>query len=433
MRNVQTPEDQSEYNVSLLQTAHGTRRPQRHYCLKRNKLLQEKFDLGGCTDYFPSATSLSLPMYAVLQRLLTSFKCDEDRPICSNCTRYCSVCVYPSTGLDTSQESSASIFMASPFTTPESILDDSSISQRSTHDLPTRELALMHQWSVSTCYGFGNGFSEDGDPWRIDIPILAQHFPFLMRGILAVTSLHLSKSTMDHNLRSQYVNLAAYHQDIALPEYRGTLVDVTEANVTAVLAFSVLTVIYSFATTKDSGALYTSGCPEWLLLSRGVGQIPPHWESWIERGCLGPQTMHRRKLHAIDAKLHPEDYRLVALHSVLTTLSPDEQHEATHYKAALYWLRQAFAHAGNPESRISPMCAIMYWVERISQEFLDLLVLQKPRAIVLMAHFCVLMRRASNYWYVAGAAEDIMVELQRTVHPKFLPWMEWPMQVFGMV
>jgi hypothetical protein len=217
------------------------------------------------------------------------------------------------------------------------------------------------------------------------------------------------------------MRLAAYHQDLALPEYRAALVDITESTVTAVLAFSVLTVIYSFATTIGSGALHTSECPEWLLLSRGVSQMPPHWETWIERDCLGPQTMHRRKLNAIDAKLYQDDYRLLALHSLLTTLSPEEQHEATHYGHALYWLRQAFAHSENLESRMSPMNAVMYWVERVSQEFLDLLVLRKPKAIVLMAHFCVLMKRASNYWYTAGVAEDIMAELRGTLYPDLLP------------
>lgn len=363
-------------------------------------------------------------------------KCDEEKPICSNCARYCSECLYPSANSDTPRDGSASTSMTPPFIkTPESTFDDSPISQRSTgvHDLPTRDLALMHQWSISTCYSFGNGLLGGGDPWRIDIPILAQQFPFLMRGILAVTSLHLSKSTIDPALRYQYVHLAAYHQDLALPEYRAALVDVTEKNVTAILAFSILTVIYSFATAKEAGTLFSSGCPEWLLLSRGVGQIPPHWENWIERGVLGRQTMHRRKIQSIDAKLYPEDYRLLALHGMLSTLRPEEQNEAEHYIEALYWLRQAFAHAHFPDSRISPMCAVMYWVEHVSQAFLDLLMLQKSRAIILLAHFCVLMKRASHIWYAAGAAEDILSELQQILNPKFLPWIQWPLQTFGMV
>jgi hypothetical protein len=407
----------------------NTNRTRCNYGLQRD---QEKFISEGRTYYCISATYLPLPLHTVLQSLLTAFKCDEERPICSNCARYCSECIYPSLIPDTPRESSASRLMASLFITPESTLDGTPTSQRSAHNLPTRDLALMHQWTISTCYGLDDGFSEAANPWRIDIPILAQQFPFLMRGILAVTSLYLSKLTMDPNLRGRYMHLAAFHQDIALPEYRAALIDVTESTVTAVLAFSVLTVIYSFATTIGSEALHTSGCPEWLLLSRGVSQMPPHWETWIERGCLGPQTMHRRKLNAVDAKLYQDDYRLLALHSLLTTLSPEEQHEATHYEQALYWLRQAFAHAENPESRMSPMSAVMYWVERISQEFLDLLVLRKSRAIVLMAHFCVLMKRASNYWYATGVAEDIMTELQESLYPDLLPWIEWPMQVLGV-
>ena len=84
------------------------------------------------------------------------------------------------------------------------------------------------------------------------------------------------------------MHLAVYHQDLALPEYRAALADVTELNVTAIFAFSILTTMYSFATAKVSGTPFSSGCPaEWILLARGIGQIPPHLETWLERGCLG--------------------------------------------------------------------------------------------------------------------------------------------------
>ncbi|KAF2714999.1 hypothetical protein K504DRAFT_445917 [Pleomassaria siparia CBS 279.74] len=365
---------------------------------------------------------------------LAAEPCDEEKPICSNCSRYCSDCVYPTSYPNTPRHSSAT--PTPPFIkSPGSTVDDSPSSQCSSgaHDLALRDLGLMHQWTISTCHDFGDGFAGGGEPWRTDIPILAQQHHFLLRGILAVTSLHLSKSTMDPSLRGQYIHLAACHQDLALPEYRVSLIDVTESNATAVLAFSALTVIYSLATAKDAGTLFASGCPEWILLARGVGSIPPHWENWIERGCLGMQTMHRRRLQNIDAKLHPEDYRLLALHGLFSNLNPGEQHESAHYKQALYWLRQAFAHCSNVESRVSPICAVMYWVERVPQEFLDLVILQKSRAIVLMAHFCILVKRASHLWYAAGAAEDMMIELHGNLNPKFLPWMEWPLRTFGMM
>jgi hypothetical protein len=105
------------------------------------------------------------------------------------------------------------------------------------HSLPMGDLALMHQWSVATCHGFGDGFADDMDPWRDQIPIMALRFPFLMRGILALSALHLAKSTLNRNTRNRYLRTAAYHQDLAIPEYRSTLLDVTKENAVAVIAF----------------------------------------------------------------------------------------------------------------------------------------------------------------------------------------------------
>jgi len=143
--------------------------------------------------------------------------------------------------------------------------------------------------------------------------------------------------------------------------------------------------------------------------------------------------MQRRRLQSLDAKLYPDDYRLLALHPMLTNLGPQELHEDVHYKEALYWLRQAFAHSTCPQSHMSPIGAVLYWAERIPQEFLDLLTQKKPRAVILLAHFCVLVKRASHYWFCTGAAEEIMMEIQRNLDTKYLPWIEWPLQNFRSI
>ncbi|KAJ4354072.1 uncharacterized protein N0V89_005805 [Didymosphaeria variabile] len=300
------------------------------------------------------------------------------------------------------------------------------------HDLPMLDLALMHQWSIATCYGFGDGFAEDSDPWREHIPIMAQHFPFLMRGILALSALHLAKNTLDRDMRIRYLRTAAYHQDLAIPEYRSTLLDVTKENAAAVMAFSAILTIYSFAEPKDPGRLFAEGPPEWFLLHRGVGDIPSHWQSWINNTFLDRQ-MHRRRLQPIDPSLNPEDYRLQCLEALIASLPFEEANEAPAYEGALYWLRQAYAHTYNPESMLGGKYALLFWIERVPQGYIDLLSLQRPRAVVLLANAAVLVQRASHFWYLEGLAEHIITEAKQVMGFEFLPWIDWPVQACGMV
>lgn len=295
-----------------------------------------------------------------------------------------------------------------------------------------RDLALMHQWCTSTCFGFGDEFPGAADPWRVDVPILAQQNPFLMRGILAVTALHISRLTTDQSVKYKYIQLAAYHQDLALPEYRAAIIDVTEQNVSAVLAFSALTTVYSFAAPKDAGSVFAAGAQGWIFLHRGVGDIPPHWQNWIDRGPLRLQ-MHRRRLQPIDPAYNPDDFRLLSLHGMFDNLPPDELSDIPHYEGALYWLRQAFAHTFYPESQLGSKYAVLYWIEHVPSGYLELLHSQKPCAGVLLAHCCILLKRASNFWYLEGFAEHMINELKPSLTSGYMPWMQWPLQACGLL
>ncbi|KAF2114918.1 hypothetical protein BDV96DRAFT_87955 [Lophiotrema nucula] len=367
---------------------------------------------------------------------LTHLQCDEEKPQCGNCARYSAECVYPSPSAETPRDpaSASTSTTPPPIQTPESIVEEPPIAPcpPGVHDLPVRDLALMHQWSVSTCFGFGDDFAGDADPWRVDVPIMGQHHHFLMRGILAVTALHLSRMALDPAVKIKYVQLAAYHQDLALPEYRAAIVNVTEDNVAAILAFSALTTVYSFAVPKDHGSSFSGGAPEWVFLHRGVGEIPVQWQAWIDRSPL-QHEMHRRRLGIIDTTVNPEDYRLMGLHGMFISLSDEEQGETVYYENALHWLRQAFAHTFSMDSRLGSKYAVLFWVERVEQGYLELLAMHKPRALILLAHCAILLKRASKFWYFEGFAEHVVSELKPYLSEEFLPWMEWPLQEIGMV
>lgn len=221
------------------------------------------------------------------------------------------------------------------------------------------DVALMHQWSVETCYGFGDEFPGEVNPWRDDLPRLAQQYPFLMRAILAVSALHIARNSPDASKKAEYLRMAAYHQDLALPEYRDTLDKVNKENAPAILAFSAILVVYTFATPQN-GKRFATGRPEWFFLHRGLGEVPAHWHSWIDDSFLMRQ-MSRRRLQPVDPGLNSDDFRLNSLQSMLHEMyGEDKESELTVYLDALYWLRQAFAHTCNASSRLGPKYAILF-------------------------------------------------------------------------
>ncbi|KAF9733639.1 hypothetical protein PMIN06_007852 [Paraphaeosphaeria minitans] len=198
------------------------------------------------------------------------------------------------------------------------------------------------------------------------------------------------------------------------------------------MVFSAILTIYSFAAPKDAGRSFAEGPPEWIFLHRGVGEIPCLWQSWLEHSFFERQ-LHRRRLQPVDTCFNPKDYRLHSLEGLITSPPLEEANDAPAYEGALYWLRQAYAHIYNPESMLAGKYALLFWIERVPQGYIDLLSLQRSCAMVSLANAAVLLKRASQSWYLDGFAEHIITEAKQMMGFEYWTWLDYPMQAYGMI
>lgn len=184
--------------------------------------------------------------------------------------RYSESCVYPPTKGNRSS-------LKEPV---ESSYHDQSLKELSpdTTGLNLRDLTLLHQWSVSTHLGFGDRRGGE-KAWQNEVPRQGFQFPFLLRGVLAVTGLHMARLHPEQS--DEYLRDAANHQIQALPAYRFALKSITERNCHALFAFATLTSVYAFASPrKASGVLFSGatesqneGLPEIFAFHRGLRKL----------------------------------------------------------------------------------------------------------------------------------------------------------------
>lgn len=186
--------------------------------------------------------------------------------------RYSETCVYPAP-----KGSRSSLKEPAETSFPEHSLKELSPD---TTGLNLRDLALLHQWSVSTHRGFGDRRGGE-KAWQNEVPRQGLEFPFLLRGILAVTGLHMARLRPEQS--EEYLREAANHQILALPAYRFALKSITERNCHALFAFATLTSVYAFASPrKSSGVLFSGateiqneGLPEIFAFHRGLRKLLP--------------------------------------------------------------------------------------------------------------------------------------------------------------
>ncbi|PGH03333.1 hypothetical protein AJ79_07411, partial [Helicocarpus griseus UAMH5409] len=299
-----------------------------------------------------------------------------------------------------------------------------------TSNLHLDDLNLMHHYTTETYLTLSNN-NEHKEIWRTVIPKEALAHPFLMHGLLALSALHLiERSSNDDPARRKYVELATMHQNLALAAFRPVLNNITPSNCNAVFAFSSLIAALAFAFSRfvgrPGGGEPVAELLQDFFLFRGVeGVLSTSWDQ-IQKGELGalirrpteamPQPVSKDVLNALDY-LHECNGEHV------TQISADEKDANNH---AIRELRISF------ERPTSSWETVFRWPILLPEAYLAHLKLRKPMALVILAHYCVILSRLDACWWSQGWAGHLFETIYRSLDLRWRPLLRWPMQMIGL-
>ncbi|KAF8243446.1 hypothetical protein K440DRAFT_589586 [Wilcoxina mikolae CBS 423.85] len=378
-------------------------------------------------------------------------KCDETHPNCGNCVKHAIVCDFslpPEERAELElqqqqqqqQQSSSSRAAASnspapqppqPQLQPHPHPQHQLARCPSFHGVPTTppdninivDLSLMHHWATSTADTISNRPNVQV-LWRVDIPTLAVHHPFLMHTVLAISALHLC--TKEPARSGHYLPIATRHHDRAVRGMAACLAHISRDNCDALVVSSCLVVIYSFVSSRiDESATIAS----WVPLLRGVHSILKQAWAWVAGGPLSPLITQYELSSPSDALDAETEGVLSSLYRLCTdrTLPGSEElsdtSTSTAYFSAIAELRKSFATIMQWESINGN---IFVWPITATDKFVELLVERRPRALVIFMHYCALFTLIEEFWWCKGSA---MLELRRCemcLSQDWLPWIEWP-------
>lgn len=69
---------------------------------------------------------------------------------------------------------------------------------------------------------------------------------------------------------------------------------------------------------------------------------------------------------------------------------------------------------------------VFLWAYPLSKRFHDHLISHHPAALVLLAHYCVLLHTVNHFWYMSGIARELLEDIEAKMHPGFREWLVWP-------
>jgi hypothetical protein len=262
--------------------------------------------------------------------------------------------------------------------------------------------------------------------WQIPVPKEALSHPYLMHCILAVSALHIINMSSHGN--KAYREAAVRHQDAALSAFRPLLTNVTEKNCHALCASSVLTVIFVAGVRESPGTAGNTYPLEKLLgiceLTRGAYIIVRAAEQWIKNGSVSSLIDVKPWENA--PELRPDILNAIKDIEESIKLTVKSEEMIAIYSSALLILVQTFeATAVNTDHPT----IVFLWLVLIQRQFMDLLKVKDNMALVLLAHYGVVLQASAEHWWCGDLGYQIVEMVSNIFDDDWKRRIEWPARI----
>ncbi|OHE95460.1 hypothetical protein CORC01_09193 [Colletotrichum orchidophilum] len=297
------------------------------------------------------------------------------------------------------------------------------------------DLELMHNF---TTFAF-NTLSTDPvvrQMWKVPVVRLALECDYVMRALLSVSALHLAHHRPER--RDFFISRALTYHQMASRTAIGLMGALDGENCEKLYLFSVLTIFFALACPRkssDSLIMGESSFPDWLFLLRGTRSLLEELDPHTYAGPLTPMFNHGREryLHTRDhAKVHSD---LLADLQRLVNKTCGDAALLPVYNRAIDELRRTLSGFLWDGGRGMDITDAFVWKYLMAEDFLPLL--KSPgatqEAVAIFAHFCILLKRLENEWWLQGWATHLISRAWAVLDQDHRLWIQWPIEELGWV
>ncbi|KAH7187496.1 hypothetical protein BKA60DRAFT_587431 [Fusarium oxysporum] len=347
-------------------------------------------------------------------------KCDLGRPTCGRCMKTKKNCEFLSSITPSTVDDKKS---PGTLAFTEETIFASKAPFPEVETLPWKDLELLHHFSTVTYTTLA--YRQDLlQMWQIQIPKMAMKQKFLMHILFSVTSLHIASSRPEN--ASSYIDRAIRHNNIALREYRSRLHSITSENSPSLFACSILLIIAALRLSASGPHQEPVGAIEEIagifVLTQGVRLVLSEMRNWIRESEIAPLFVGRE---LDDNIILPKDFAdAVELLGECNQQSPDPGPDKEAYTLAIQGLKRCFMHLRSKERDNG---IVLSWPVDVSQDYIKLLSLRRPMALVILAYFAVTLEEVKETWWADGWGTRLIQEVSQVLSVEWKGLMAWPM------
>ena len=302
-------------------------------------------------------------------------------------------------------------------------------------------MELLHHYSTCSCVRFAPD-NVRHKCWTTDVPRLALAHGFLLHQILAVAALHCY--VQDPNGSRHLAGIATSHRALALELVKPALQsDDSEVGI-ALFAFAGLTAIYAFGELAihlkdDEDDQHTiNHLIACFRLTRGISTLVQAHQGSIN-GSWAEAMINLDADEALQ-RLRKTGLRFDQARILNEKIEEQEQLNESEDKTA--YLHAATRCLENIQLLLSQRLQgettnddfyhlIMSWPNDISDQVMQAIEAREPLALVIIAHFAVLMSMHTRQWWLNLWPERVLADVGAQVGPQWTGYLEWPWQMLA--
>lgn len=387
----------------------------------------------GCSQCKASHTKVRKSRLEHPYFLTNQMQCDLAQPTCGKCMRTKKNCQFPNLVNGRSSNTLVASYGQS-YPTDSPLLSARTLQGRirlgpgtsysaESENVLGDELELLHHFSTAT-YATMASREDLRRMWQIEVPKMALKQNFLMHSLFSVAALHLAWS----NPRSEslYIDSAIRHHNIALHEYSFRLQAITRENSTSLFTCATLTVVFALSLAMSRPSEEPMGPIEEFLdifmLLRGVPLVLNEMFNWIRESEIAP-LFAGRELN--DSIVLSDDFtNAIKLLEDRNQLMPRLDPNRETYALAIQGVKYCFKLISSKD-RDNGM--VLSWPVSVSKDYVALLSSRQQMALVILAHYAVILNEIKDTWWVMGWGSKLIQEVHQVVNDEWKSLLAWPM------
>ncbi|KAE9365647.1 hypothetical protein N431DRAFT_354128 [Stipitochalara longipes BDJ] len=376
-------------------------------------------------------------------------KCDETHPICIQCNTAQLRCGYapgrtsgPAYSSASPQPMSQNGSSISSFTTlepqspnniqpriPDPPIANAHFSITRTLDdhftVNLLHIQLFHHFTTVTA-GTISLNPQEAERAMAVIMKAALSAPYLMQELLALSALHLS--VLQPAQREFYHHQASGLQTRALTIFNASHLEVDAENCIPIVLFSSLLARHSLCDVingpNDDFSNFLNSFIHCLDLHRGIRAIASHSYRLLRESELQHVIEAGEAMHCTDNLVGKECEELRAL------LSSADLGQASMKacETAIDHLQRTFDMERSSGGRDSSFAS---WPVLVPNEYMDLVMKRNPEALVILAHFAVVLHGHRGEWFIGDGGRHLINSISRHLGSYWDNWMAWPKSVLN--